>query len=342
VVRIILRPRAVPYPDRPGAAEGPPPALAKDLTVSSNPPSPASESAESARRLGIAGGLTCYLIWGGALPVYLKFLADMPPLEVLAHRIVWSVLTLVLLIGLLRGGAAVIAAVRNRRCLLTLVATAILITLNWLIYIYSISSGQLLQASMGYYVNPLFNVLFGYLFLRETLTPRQIVAIGFAVAGVLVLVVGAGEVPLIAVSLGLTFATYGLLRKSIPVDGASGMFVESLILGPIALAYLFWLAHQGTGRFAQGDAAHDWLLVLAGPMTAIPLVLFGFAVLRVRLSTMGLLQYVSPTGQFLLATLAYGEPFSATHLWAFSCIWTGLAIYSIPRDLFARVGLRIR
>jgi len=310
--------------------------------VTSLPSSPASESADAARRLGIAAGLTTYLIWGGALPIYLKFLADMAPLEVLAHRIVWSVVTLVLLVGLLHGGAAVMAAVRDRRCLVTLIATALLITLNWLIYIYSVSTGQLLQASMGYYINPLLNVLFGFLFLHETLTPRQVTAIGFAVAGVAVLVIGAGELPIIAVSLGLTFATYGLLRKSIPVDGASGMFVESLILGPVALGYLAWLAHLGVGRFAQGDAGHDWLLVLAGPMTAIPLVLFGFAVRRVRLSTMGLLQYVAPTGQFLLATLIYGEPFSTTHLWAFSCIWTGLAIYSIPRDLLARIGLRIR
>ncbi len=314
----------------------------KDPIVSSSTPFPPPEIPESARRAGMAAGLATHLFWGGLLPVYLKLLADLPPLEVLAHRIVWSVLTLVLLVGLLRGGQAVLTAVRDRRCLLTLIVTALLITLNWLIYIHSVASGQLLQASMGYYINTLFNVLFGFLFLRETLTPRQVVAIGFAVAGVGVLMVGAGEVPLITVSLGLTFATYGLLRKTIPVDGASGMFVESLIIGPVALGYLLWLAHQGVGHFARGDVAHDWLLVLAGPITAIPLVLFGFAVRRVRLSTMGLMQYVAPTGQFLLATLIYGEPFSSTKLWAFSCIWAGLAIYSVPRDLLARVGLRIR
>ncbi|MGE4528897.1 MAG: EamA family transporter RarD [Rhodospirillaceae bacterium] len=303
--------------------------------------SPPSASPDAALRTGIAAGLACYLFWG-LLPLYLKLFADMPPPEVLAHRIVWSVVTLVLLIGLLHGRRAVMAAIRCRRTLLTLTATALLITANWLIYIFAITDGHLLQASMGYYINPLINVLFGRVFLKETMTPRQIVAVACAAAGVSVMIVGVGEIPLIALSLALTFGTYGLLRKTIPVDGASGLFVESLIIGPAALAYLLWLNHQGAGHFGHDGAARDILLLCAGPVTAIPLVLFGYAVRRVRLSTMGLMQYVAPTGQFLLATLLYGEPFTQAHLWAFSCIWTGLAIYSIPRDAFAMLGLRIR
>lgn len=309
--------------------------------MSESSPSAAPAKPDAALRSGIAAGLATYLFWG-LLPLYLKLFADMPPPEVLAHRIVWSVLTLVLLIGLLHGGRAVMAAIRCRRTLLTLTVTALLITANWLIYIFAVADGHLLQASMGYYINPLINVLFGRLFLKETMTPRQVVAVLCAATGVSVLVVGAGEIPLIALSLALSFGTYGLLRKTIPVDGASGLFVESLIIGPAALGYLLWLGYQGVGHFGHDGMARDALLVCAGPVTAIPLVLFGYAVRRVRLSTMGLMQYLAPTGQFLLATLLYGEPFTQAHLWAFSCIWTGLAIYSIPRDLLAMVGLRIR
>ncbi|WP_337997904.1 EamA family transporter RarD [Oleispirillum naphthae] len=309
--------------------------------MSESSPSAAPQTADAALRTGIAAGLATYLFWG-LLPLYLKLFADMPPPEVLAHRIVWSVLTLVLLVGLLHGRRAVMAAIRCRRTLITLTVTALLITANWLIYIFAVAEGRLLQASMGYYINPLINVLFGRLFLKETMTPRQVVAVVCAAAGVSVMVVGAGEIPLIALSLALSFGTYGLLRKTIPVDGASGLFVESLIIGPAALGYLLWLNHQGVGHFGHDGATRDILLVCAGPITAVPLVLFGYAVRRVRLSTMGLMQYVAPTGQFLLATLLYGEPFTQAHLWAFSCIWTGLAIYSIPRDALAMVGLRIR
>lgn len=299
-------------------------------------PPPASPDPASAR-IGVIAGLLTFGIWG-LLPLYLKQLAHLPPPEVLAHRVVWSVATMAALIALLRGWRPLVAALRDRRAMLTLVATASLISVNWLIYIFAVSGGHILQASMGYFINPLISVLFGFVFLRETMTRRQWVAVGFAAAGVAFLIVRLGEVPVVALSLAITFATYGLLRKTIPVDGMSGMMIESLMIGPLALGYLLWLGHQGVGHFGA-DTPLDLMLILGGPVTALPLMLFGVAVRRVRLSTIGLMQYIAPSGQFLLATQIYEEPFTATHAWAFSCIWLGLAIYSAPRALLRRIGV---
>lgn len=298
-------------------------------------PTPAPSDPASAR-IGVIAGILTFGTWG-LLPLYLKQLKHLPPPEVLAHRVVWSVVTMVALIALMRGWASVKAAATNRRAMLTLFATASLISVNWLIYIFAVSDGQILQASMGYFINPLISVLFGFVFLRETMTRRQWVAVAFAATGVAFLIVRLGEVPLIALSLAMTFATYGLLRKTIPVDGMSGMTIESLLIGPVALGYLFWLAHQGVGHYGT-DTRLDLILMLGGPVTALPLMMFGVAVRRVRLSTIGLMQYIAPSGQFLLATQVYDEPFTATHAWAFSCIWMGLAIYSAPRALLRRIG----
>lgn len=299
-------------------------------------PTPAPSDPASAR-IGVIAGIVTFGTWG-LLPLYLKQLKHLPPPEVLAHRVVWSVVTMLALIALLRGWGSVRAALGNRRAMLTLFATASLISVNWLIYIFAVSGGHILQASMGYFINPLISVLFGFLFLRETMTRRQWVAVACAALGVTFLVVRLGEVPVIALSLALTFATYGLLRKTIPVDGMSGMTIESLLIGPVALGYLLWLGHQGVGSFGQ-ETGLDLLLILGGPVTALPLMMFGVAVRRVRLSTIGLMQYIAPSGQFLLATQIYDEPFTATHAWAFSCIWLGLAIYSAPRALLRRIGL---
>lgn len=275
-------------------------------------------------------------VWG-VLPIYLKQLADMPPTEVLANRVVWSIFTLIAMLALMRAWPTVIAALRNPRVMRILAITAALISGNWLLYIYAVSSGQILQASMGYFINPLISVLFGFVFLHETMTKRQWVAVGCAALGVAFLIIRLGEVPVIALGLALSFALYGLLRKTIPVDGATGMFVESLLIGPLAIGYMLWLAYLGTGHFGTESRWRDILLLFGGPVTAFPLVMFGYAVRRVRLSTIGLMQYIAPSGQFLLATQIYDEPFTATHAWAFSCIWLGLAIYSAPTGLFRRL-----
>lgn len=302
----------------------------------SAPPPPQNDPASA--RIGVIAGLLTFGTWG-LLPLYLKQLADMPPPEVLANRVVWSVVMMAIFIVLLREWKPLLAALRNRRVMLTLVATASLISVNWLIYIFAVSGGHILQASLGYFINPLISVLFGFVFLRETMARQHWVAVGLAAVGVGFLIVRLGEIPVVSLGLALTFATYGLLRKTIPVTGITGMTIESLLIGPLALGYLFWLDHQGIGHFGQGDGMRDALLILGGPLTAIPLVLFGIAVRRVRLSTIGLMQYIAPSGQFLLATQLYDEPFTATHAWAFSCIWLGLGIYSAPRSWLRRIGL---
>ncbi len=304
----------------------------------SAPPSPPLANDPAAARVGVIAGLLTFGTWG-LLPLYLKQLADLPPPEVLANRVVWSVVMMAIFIVVLREWNAVIKAVTNRRVILTLIATATLITINWLIYIFAVSSGHILQASLGYFINPLISVLFGFIFLRETMLRQHWIAVGLAALGVGFLIVRLGEIPIVSLGLAFTFATYGLLRKTIPVTGITGMAIESMLIGPLALAYLLWLEHQGVGHFGHDGAMRDALLILGGPVTAIPLVLFGIAVRRVRLSTIGLMQYIAPSGQFLLATQLYDEPFTATHAWAFSCIWLGLAIYSAPRSWLQRIGL---
>lgn len=297
----------------------------------SAPSSPPLANDPAAARVGVIAGLLTFGIWG-LLPLYLKQLADMPPPEVLANRVIWSVVMMAVFIVLLREWSAVLAAFRNRRVILTLIATATLISVNWLTYIYAVSSGHILAASLGYFINPLISVLFGFVFLRERMATQHWIAVGFAALGVGFLIVRLGEVPIVSLTLAFSFATYGLLRKTIPVTGITGMTVESLLMGPVALGYLVWLDYQGVGHFGHDGLARDAMLMLGGPLTAIPLVMFGVAVRRVRLSTIGLMQYIAPSGQFLLATQIYDEPFTATHAWAFSCIWLGLAIYSAPRS----------
>lgn len=300
-------------------------------------PTPAPSDPASAR-IGVLAGIMTFGTWG-LLPLYLKQLQHLPPPEVLANRVVWSVVMMAIFVIVLRDWKAVATALRNRRVMLTLLATASLISVNWLIYIFAVSGGHILQASLGYFINPLISVLFGFVFLRETMLRQHWVALGLATLGVGFMVVRLGEIPLVSLSLALTFAFYGLLRKTIPVTGITGMTIESLLIGPFALAYLLWLNAEGTGAFGHGGAWQDTLLILGGPLTAIPLVLFGIAVRRVRLSTIGLMQYIAPSGQFLLATLVYGEPFTATHAWAFALIWLGLAVYSAPRRWLQKVGL---
>ena len=286
-----------------------------------------NDTARETRR-GVAYGLAAYLIWG-FFPVYFRLVAHVAPLEVLAHRIAWSVVTLAVLLVGSRGWGKVAAALTTRTTLLTLCATALLISANWYVFVLSVDHGQVLQASLGYFINPLISVLLGVLFLRERLRPLQTISVLLALAGVLVLTYHLGQPPWISLVLGITFGLYGLLRKILPVDSLTGLSVETIILFPAASGYLLYLHMTGTGAFPSSGVADDILLPMSGVITVIPLLFFSASARRVRLATVGFMQYLTPTIHFLLAVLAFGEAFSGAHLASFVCIWLGLALYSV-------------
>lgn len=285
-----------------------------------------SETTHEIRR-GVAYGLAAYLLWG-FFPLYFKGVADVPPLEVLAHRCAWSLVTLVPFLAVTSGWGEVRDAMANRRTLLTLCATTLLIATNWFVFLYAVANNQVLQSSFGYFINPLASVLLGFLFLRERLRRLQIVSVLLACAGVLVLAFHHGSPPWIALILAASFALYGLLRKVAPVDSLTGLSVETLLLFPVASGYLLYLGITGRGAFPSATVRADILLPMAGFVTAVPLLWFSAAARRLRLSTVGFMQYITPTLHFLLAILAFGEPFSRTELASFACIWAGLALYS--------------
>jgi chloramphenicol-sensitive protein RarD len=279
------------------------------------------------RRTGLLYGLAAYLAWG-LLPLYFRALHGVPPLEILAHRIVWSVLLLAGLTTWLGRWPEVVRPLATWRGRGLLSATTALITVNWGVYIWAVHAGRVLEASLGYFINPLVNVLLGVLFLGEALSRRQQVAVGLAAIGVAVLVATAGTFPWVALVLAVSFGLYGLLRKVARVDAVAGLFSETALLAPLAIAGLLVLAHRGTGHLGEAPAVSA-LLVAAGLVTALPLIWFALGVQRLRLSTVGLLQYVAPTMQFSIAVFVFGEPFTAAHGLAFGCIWGSLALYTV-------------
>lgn len=285
-------------------------------------PSPPTRSAAA----GLAWTLAAYVAWG-LLPVYFRALAAVPPLEILAQRILWSVLFLVLALSALGRWEAVAAVARRLRQIGTLALTALLISTNWVLFIWAVSIGRVLDTSLGYFITPLVNVLLAVAILREPLSGRQVAAVLLAAAGVLWLVAAAGHLPWISLGLALSFGGYGLLRKQAGIDSVAGLSVETAILSPLAAA---WLGHHARSGAAHLDPAAGifWLLAALGPLTALPLIWFGVGVQRLRLSTVGLLQYVSPSLQLAVAVLLFGEAFTRAHAVAFGCIWASLALYT--------------
>ncbi|HEY7724683.1 MAG TPA: EamA family transporter RarD [Anaeromyxobacteraceae bacterium] len=283
---------------------------------------------------GLSYALAAYLTWG-LVPVYFRALAGVPPLEILAHRIAWSVPILWLLVQGLGRWAEVRRPLASPRSLLLVAATTALIGLNWLVYIWAVDQGRVLEASLGYFVNPLVNVLLGVLFLREPLTRRQVAAVALASAGVLALVLRAGRLPWISLVLALSFGTYGLLRKRARLDAVAGLLVETGLLAPLALVYLWRLHAAGTGHLGASPRL-TVLLVASGLVTSFPLIWFAKGVERLRLSTVGLVQYVAPSMQFAIAVFLFREPFGAAHAVAFACIWTALALYAGEAIALAR------
>ena len=283
-------------------------------------------SADAGARKGVALGLGAYFLWG-FLPVYFKALGNVLPTEVVAQRVLWSVLLLAVLIVGTKRWPQLRAALANAQVLKILTLSALLIGANWLIYIWAIGAKHVLETSLGYFLNPLVNVVMGVVLLKERLTRAQMIAVSLAALGVAVLAIGAASGLWISLALAGTFATYGLLRKIAPVDSLEGLAIETLLLAPLAALYVGWLAAHGASGFGM-DARTTLLLAFSGIATATPLLLFAAAARRLRYSTLGLLQYIAPTIQFLLAVLAYGEPLTTAHLICFACIWTGLAIYA--------------
>lgn len=279
---------------------------------------------------GIAFGLGGYFLWGIS-PVYFKFTgaAGIPTLELNAHRILWSCLLCLGLVFLFGKRADWIKVLLNPRLRLVLAGTAVFLLTNWLIFVWAIDRNQVMACSLGYYINPLFAVLLGRVVLKERMSRIQWAAFGLAGIGVVVLLVGASESGIhLSLAIAVTWGFYGLLRKRYPVDSLIGLTVETMVLLPFALGYLLWLGNQGVGTFGVADGWTHFLLLLAGPVTAAPLVLFASGWRRLSVATMSLLQYLSPSLQFLLAVLLWGEAFTQVHAVAFACIWGALLVYS--------------
>jgi chloramphenicol-sensitive protein RarD len=281
------------------------------------------------RRIGLLHGVLAYGLWG-VVAAYWKLLAHVDAVELLAHRALWGLATFAVLVAIARQLGAVGAALRDPRTLATMTLSGALLAVNWGVFVWATVSGHLLDASLGYFINPLLSVALGTLVLRERLRGLQWLAIGLAAIGVAILTWRAGRVPWVALVLASTFGLYGLVRKTAKVDALVGSTVETLLMAPIAAVYLAVVP----GTFGDAGGATQILVAGTGVITAVPLVLFTSAARRLPLSTIGFLQYLAPTGQFLLAALAYREPVPLDRLLAFTVIWAGLAVFSF--DLWRR------
>ena len=277
--------------------------------------------------IGAAAGLGAFLLWGFA-PIYFKAIGHIPAPEILAHRVIWTLAILIILVAALGRLREVVIALTSPGRLGILLVTTLLVSINWLVFIWAIQQDRLLEASLGYYINPLVNVVLGVVFLSERLSRWQGVAVALAAIGVGVMIVGIGTLPWIALTLALSFGFYALVRKKAKVDPLIGLLVETLILLPAAAGYLIWLSSAGVGVFGPQDWAISATLIASGLVTGTPLVLFMYGAQRLTLSTIGLMQYLAPSIHFLLALLVYGEAFTIIHLFTFLFIWAGLALYS--------------
>lgn len=285
------------------------------------------------RRLGFFAALGAHLCWGIVTVIYINRLASVNPVEVIGHRIVWSLFVLLILLGLSGKFGEFLSTLRSRRQSSILGVTAMLISANWFIFTVALQRHQGVEASLGYFITPLFNVALGMMFLRERLRPMQWIAIALGVSSVVVLAVAGETFPWIALALAITFGLYGLLRKMVDVDSAIGLTVECLVIVPIGFVVIGLSAFDPTSTFsnvlARRDVTMFVLLACAGLVTAIPLLLFGFAALRLSLTSLGFIQYIGPTFQWLMAVLIYHEPLEPVRLLACVLIWIGLLIYSL-------------
>lgn len=290
------------------------------------------------RGLLLAAG--AYLSWV-LFPIYFKSVQAASPLEILAHRVVWSFIFLAALLAWRRSWLWLAPSLRSHRVLLSYGAAAAFLGANWYIYIWAVNHDFILEGSLGYFINPLLSVLLGVVFLHEKLRSGQLVAVGLAAIGVLYLTILYGQPPWIALSLALTFALYSLIKKRAPLPAAPGLALETSFLFPLALLYLFGLESRGTGVFIHVGAETTVLLALSGVITAVPLIMFAAAAQRIPLSVLGIMQYIAPTGQFLVAVFIFHEPFPPSKLIGFSIIWTALAIFWVEGYLMRRRAMQL-
>ena len=285
---------------------------------------------------GFAYAVSAYLMWG-FLPLYMKALSSVPAAEVVAHRVLWSVPVAGAILIVLGRTADLKAALLSPRSLGMGVLAAALISVNWGIYVWAIGSGHALDAALGYYINPLFSIFLGTVILRERLTRGQIAAIGLAACAIALVTWEAGRLPVVALGLTLSWGFYALLKRALPIGPNQGFMLEVLILLPLAVGYLVWLWGQGTAQVG-GSARITWLLAGTGIVSAVPLMVYANGAKLLRLSTIGILQYIAPTMIFLTAVLVFGEPFSGVRLVAFGLIWAALGVYSFEMLRTARQG----
>jgi chloramphenicol-sensitive protein RarD len=278
-------------------------------------------------RTGIVSASLAFVLWG-LFPVYFNAVKEVPPLQILVHRMLWSLAFLLIVLALRRQWKW-LAVVRQPRVLGSFVASALLLSANWLVYIWAVNNGHVIEASLGYFINPLVNIMFGYLLLKERMRPAQWAAIALAAIGVAWLTWQTGTIPWIALVLAATFGAYGLLRKTAALGALEGLSFETMVLFPLAAAYVGWLTWTGENAFINTPSdTTRWLLVAAGPITAVPLLLFATGARQIPLSVLGVLQYLSPTMQFLLGVLLFKEAFTADRLVGFALIWAALVLFA--------------
>ena len=278
-------------------------------------------------RQGVLLAIGAYTMWGIA-PIYFKSIAEVSPLEILSHRVIWSFFLLAALLHFGRHWRSVRDIIKNKTKMMFLVSTAILVGANWLIFIRAVNSNHMLDASLGYYINPLINVLLGMVFLGERLRKLQWFAVVLAACGVLVQLIVFGSVPVVAIALAMSFGFYGLLRKKVSVEAQTGLFIETLVMLPAAAIYLLFIASSPTSNMLDNPMQLNTLLIAAGVITTLPLLCFTGAATRLKLSTLGFFQYIGPSLMFLLAVLIYGEPFTSDKAITFAFIWGALVVFS--------------
>ncbi len=280
-------------------------------------------------RSGALFAIAAYTIWGFS-PVYFKAISAVTPLDIICHRVIWSVFFLLLLLCQQRKWHSIIAEIfAQKRTLLILICTSLLIVSNWLIFIWAVNNDHMLDASLGYYINPLVNILLGMIFLDERLRPLQWLAVALAAIGVAIQIIRFGSIPWIAMALALSFGCYGLLRKKISIDTITGLFFETALLLPAAITYLIFFSAEGFTLMARNSVSFNLLLIAAGLITTIPLLCFTAAAARLQLSTLGFFQYIGPSLMFFLALSVYKEPFRIDSAITFAFIWTALALFTL-------------